>query len=301
METKRLAQGVKELRKRKGLSQEDLAKHSGLSLRTIQRVENGETEPTGETLKRISAALEVKPIELIDWKFNDAILKKTVKTRDEYLHIYDSKLIISKTPEIKDLVGDYGKSVNNVFKTLMVFFVFIPIFTTLAIIFYNMGKIGLAINTGASLFFLLTLAFYIMLFTSGSALINLESVKKIKLRKNVFSNVVVIFHIESGRLKKRHLMLDENQVDTMRNVLLSEKLIEEKDLELKDNRVIILAYILTFILIVPSYSILGQKANDNVQEMMTYYGSIVVIIITLLLAAVIRNIIKPYFYKTTNR
>jgi transcriptional regulator with XRE-family HTH domain len=62
-----LAQRVKELRKRKGLSQEDLSENSGVSLRTIQRIENVETEPTGETLKRISNALNVVPEELIDW------------------------------------------------------------------------------------------------------------------------------------------------------------------------------------------------------------------------------------------
>ena len=53
MKNKNLSKKVKELRKRKGFSQEELAENSGLSLRTIQRIENGETEPTGETLKRI--------------------------------------------------------------------------------------------------------------------------------------------------------------------------------------------------------------------------------------------------------
>ena len=106
MKYKKLEQGVKELRKEKGLSQEELAKVSGLSLRTIQRVENGETEPTGETLKRISTALDVTPKELIEWGQNNETLKKTVKTKYEYLHIFDSKLVISKTEEIKDLVED---------------------------------------------------------------------------------------------------------------------------------------------------------------------------------------------------
>ena len=66
MENEKLAKRVKELRKLIGFSQEDLAKNSGLSLRTIQRVENDETMPTGETLKRISAVLDVTPYELID-------------------------------------------------------------------------------------------------------------------------------------------------------------------------------------------------------------------------------------------
>ena len=62
-----LSKKVKELRSRKGLSQEQLAEISGLSLRTIQRIENGETEPRGETLKRLMNALEVAPDDLMDW------------------------------------------------------------------------------------------------------------------------------------------------------------------------------------------------------------------------------------------
>ena len=67
MKNKFLAKRVKELRKRKGLTQEELAENAGVSLRTIQRIENGETEPTGETLKRISNALNIVPEEIIDW------------------------------------------------------------------------------------------------------------------------------------------------------------------------------------------------------------------------------------------
>ena len=62
---------IKELRKQKGMSQEFLAEESGLSLRTIQRIENGETNPTGESLKRLSNALNVNPDELIDWSLKE--------------------------------------------------------------------------------------------------------------------------------------------------------------------------------------------------------------------------------------
>ncbi len=67
MKNGNLAKRVKELRKRNGLSQEELTENSGLSLRTIQRIENGETQPTGDTLKRIAKALNVTPNELVDW------------------------------------------------------------------------------------------------------------------------------------------------------------------------------------------------------------------------------------------
>lgn len=66
-----LAQRVKDLRNRKGLSQEMLAEDTGLSLRTIQRIENGETEPRGDTIKRLANTLNVSPDELVDWTINE--------------------------------------------------------------------------------------------------------------------------------------------------------------------------------------------------------------------------------------
>ncbi|WP_324674103.1 helix-turn-helix transcriptional regulator [Hymenobacter sp. GOD-10R] len=47
------------IRKSKGFSQEALAEQSGVSLRTIQRVEQGETVPRGYTLQALAAALDV--------------------------------------------------------------------------------------------------------------------------------------------------------------------------------------------------------------------------------------------------
>jgi transcriptional regulator with XRE-family HTH domain len=71
MKNSHLSSRVKELRNQKGLSQETLAEESGLSLRTIQRIENGESNPTGDTLKRLSRALNVNPDELIDWTIKE--------------------------------------------------------------------------------------------------------------------------------------------------------------------------------------------------------------------------------------
>ena len=71
MEKSHLSSRVKELRNQKGMSQEILADESNLSLRTIQRIENGETNPTGDTLIRLSNALNVNPDELIDWTIKE--------------------------------------------------------------------------------------------------------------------------------------------------------------------------------------------------------------------------------------
>lgn len=66
-----LSKKVKELRTRKGLSQEELSEDSGLSLRTIQRIENGETEPRGDSLKKLATSLGASPDELIDWTIQE--------------------------------------------------------------------------------------------------------------------------------------------------------------------------------------------------------------------------------------
>jgi transcriptional regulator with XRE-family HTH domain len=60
------ANRIKDLRSRRGYSQEELAERSGLSLRTIQRIENDETEPRGDSLTRLAAALDVTVDELAD-------------------------------------------------------------------------------------------------------------------------------------------------------------------------------------------------------------------------------------------
>lgn len=71
MENKDLTKKLKELRKRKGLSQDQLAEKSGLSLRTIQRIENGETVPRADTLNRFAVALEIAPNEIFDWQMKE--------------------------------------------------------------------------------------------------------------------------------------------------------------------------------------------------------------------------------------
>lgn len=71
MKNNELPQRIKSLRSRKGYSQEELAERTGLSLRTIQRIENGETEPRGDSLKRLADAFDVPPDEIVDWAIQE--------------------------------------------------------------------------------------------------------------------------------------------------------------------------------------------------------------------------------------
>lgn len=61
-----LAENIKKLREKKGLSQDRLAKLADVANNTIIKIEQGENRnPTLETLKKISSALDVSIDELI--------------------------------------------------------------------------------------------------------------------------------------------------------------------------------------------------------------------------------------------
>src|SRR5215216_6184397 len=50
---------IKQLRTKKGLTQEELAARTEISVRTIQRIESGDVDPRAFTLQSIATALEV--------------------------------------------------------------------------------------------------------------------------------------------------------------------------------------------------------------------------------------------------
>lgn len=59
-----LGQKIVSARKQKGLTQEQLAERTHITVRTIQRIENGQTTPRAYTLKTIAAALDTSFEEL---------------------------------------------------------------------------------------------------------------------------------------------------------------------------------------------------------------------------------------------
>ncbi|MFC3415116.1 helix-turn-helix domain-containing protein [Algoriphagus hitonicola] len=66
MENK-IGQQLKALRLQSGFSQEELAEQAGVSLRTVQRFENAETTPRGDTVKRLFQIFGKSPEEVLDW------------------------------------------------------------------------------------------------------------------------------------------------------------------------------------------------------------------------------------------
>ena len=55
-----------EARKSKGLTQEELAELTKVNLRTIQRIENNESEPRGKTLNLICEALDINIVDVLN-------------------------------------------------------------------------------------------------------------------------------------------------------------------------------------------------------------------------------------------
>lgn len=111
METKDLAKKLKELRALRGMSQEYLAEESRVGLRTIQRIENNESTPTGETIKRIANALDVELSELskpgtisetADIKATIVFLKKQLNKTNKKSEIKTFENFISILTRLKE-------------------------------------------------------------------------------------------------------------------------------------------------------------------------------------------------------
>ncbi|WP_282165623.1 helix-turn-helix domain-containing protein [Cellulophaga baltica] len=138
-----LAQRVKKLRHRKGISQEVLAEESGLSLRTIQRIENRDTVPRGDTLKRLAIALETSPDEIIDWKIHEDknyLILMSLSSLGFLMFpilgiIIPLAMWIAKKDKIKN-VNELGKSILN-FQISWTLFLFLS-YILLAIIFFTL-------------------------------------------------------------------------------------------------------------------------------------------------------------------
>ena len=64
---KEVGKKIKEIRKRKGWSQEELAESAKINLRTIQRIETNVNDPSGKTLNLLCEALEINIEELVEY------------------------------------------------------------------------------------------------------------------------------------------------------------------------------------------------------------------------------------------
>ena len=107
-----LKENLKRIRKAKKISQQELAELSGLSFSMVSKLESGEqSNPTLETIEKISFALGVKPSDLIgmgkyfDMKYNsDGKLAKENEKWDCFIKYLES---IGYTVEIEPEVLEW--------------------------------------------------------------------------------------------------------------------------------------------------------------------------------------------------
>lgn len=61
-----LGTNLREARKKLGLTQEEVARRSGVHSTEVSRIEGGRRDPKVSTLERLAKAVEVKPGRLLD-------------------------------------------------------------------------------------------------------------------------------------------------------------------------------------------------------------------------------------------
>lgn len=114
---------IKELRIKKGLTQEELAGRTELTARTIQRIENGEVDPRAYTLQMIANALEVH-ISLFteeNSEEKEEVAKLQERTSLAWLHISGILLLIFPTYIIWNKNKGQIKGITSHFKDIINF------------------------------------------------------------------------------------------------------------------------------------------------------------------------------------
>lgn len=105
---------LKELRTGLNISQKELSEKTGLTLRTIQRIENNEVKPSLYSLKAISDALELASSELLN-------------TSDTKPYEFNVNL---KITDMNQLLNDLKALVKTHWKTIFIIILVIYLFTS---------------------------------------------------------------------------------------------------------------------------------------------------------------------------
>lgn len=140
MEQLELGKKIQELRKLKGLTQEELADKTSLSTRTIQRIENGEVDARTYTLSRLAEALNVElKVLLIEDESNNKFfsIDSSKNTTNKYLALFHlSGLFILILPPLLFWIikRDHIPGINEHAKDILNFQISITIYLLISAI-----------------------------------------------------------------------------------------------------------------------------------------------------------------------
>lgn len=114
---------IKELRIKKGMTQEDLADKTEVSTRTIQRIENGEVDPRAYTLQMIAKALDVDFSLFVEHESveNQEIQRVNDNNWFSLLHLSGLLPLIFPTLIIWNRKKDKTKDMSNHFRAVISF------------------------------------------------------------------------------------------------------------------------------------------------------------------------------------
>lgn len=112
---------IKELRIKKGLTQEELADLTELSVRTIQRIENGEVDPRAYTLQMIAKALDVDFSLFVENTPDESVEIKKMNDNNwlGLLHLSGLLPLIFPSIIIWNLKKDKTKDTSNHFRAVI--------------------------------------------------------------------------------------------------------------------------------------------------------------------------------------
>ncbi len=143
-------------------------------------------------------------------------IDRYIKGRYEYIHILDDSVAFSLTErcDCKELIECYSWTMNNLFKSITVFLVFLPLFAVFATtMFYEKG-IYLAIYGILFLLRFLFIPIKMMFFSSGKTLIHKNDIVSIHVKHTIFGTALLIKHKEFMRTKKRGFILPKETGQT---------------------------------------------------------------------------------------
>jgi len=134
MNTIELGRKIAEIRRQKGITQEELAERASINVRTIQRIEKGDVDARSYTINEIAKALEIEPSLLLDTKTDDNRLWILLLHMTNYFPVMLLAIFIytwkkDESPEIQE----HGKKVLN-FQITMFFLLIIAGFLSILVI-----------------------------------------------------------------------------------------------------------------------------------------------------------------------
>jgi transcriptional regulator with XRE-family HTH domain len=147
MTNKQFSERIKQLRIERGFSQSDLAEKTGLTTRSIQRLEKGENQARGDTVDRLARAFEVKRESLLVKTLADSLLFQIILSLSPLVFLINPLLGVV-LPFFLWLVGRKRiLNVDSIGRRVMNFqisWVLIYYVVSIIIISISVGKIALS-------------------------------------------------------------------------------------------------------------------------------------------------------------